>query len=108
MDMKWLERRRRAVVVGIAAAGVLAWGVAALHRHGSGGAAIGLEVAKADPITVEAWSDRFAARIAANDWPGLISDLDGIRGISPDLYAQYRLAYLHGRARVEAGEPDAG
>jgi soluble lytic murein transglycosylase len=107
--VRWLEQRRLALVP-IVAAAALAVLLAARgpQRLALGGAAELTPVAKADPIAVDSWSDRFAARIAAGDWSGLVGDLDGIRELFPDLYGQYALGYLHGRARVEAGLADAG
>jgi len=112
-DVHWLQQRRRAAVVGLVAAVALASLLAGFGppraRRGPSAATAGLEpIAKADPIGIEQWSDRFATRIAAGEWTGLVSDLDGLREIFPDLYARNRLAYLHGRARVEAGEHGAG
>jgi soluble lytic murein transglycosylase len=104
--MSRLPQRRRTAVLVLASAAAVAWAWAAfVPRRETAGLT---PIAKADPIGVEQWSDRFAARIAAEDWTGLVSDLDGIREIFPDLYARYRLAYLQGRARVEAGQHEAG
>ncbi len=40
----------------------------------------------------------------AGDWETLDAELEGIREREPDLYAWYRLGYLHGRVKLAAGE----
>src|SRR5882762_4336701 len=92
-------RRWAALVFALAVLAGLVWAMTALyprvHREaGERGPLAVLGIAKADPITPDAWTARFRARIEAGDWSGLSGDLDGIQGQYPALYRLYRLAYL--------------
>ena len=59
--------------------------------------------AKAPPGVppVEQWTQRFSALEAARQWSDLDDLLEEVEKRHPDLYAQWSLAYLHARARLE-------
>ena len=62
------------------------------------------QTANADSRPVAEWTDRFASLVAAEDWKTLDADLESIREDESDLYAYYRLGYLHGRVKLALGE----
>src|SRR5688500_817553 len=74
----------------------------AVHARGAGAPD---QTASAESRPVSEWTDRFAALLAAGDWETLDADLEGIRESESDLYAWYRLEYLHGRVKLARGEP---
>src|SRR5438445_2845688 len=110
-DRKWLALPAAAAM----AAG--AW--TGLHRLEAGarrsGIAAGgtrsaarLNVAEADTLPVEAWTDRFRELETKGDWASLAADLETIRQREPDLYRRYQLGYLHARAKVACGDLAGG
>ena len=68
------------------------------------GAVAPAQTTSSESRPVAEWSDRFASLVAASDWAALDAELDGIRDGEPDLYAWYRLGYLHARAALARGE----
>ncbi|PYQ51993.1 MAG: hypothetical protein DMF78_12130, partial [Acidobacteria bacterium] len=67
-----------------------------------------LNVAEADTLPVEAWTDRFRELETKGDWASLAADLETIRQREPDLYRRYQLGYLHARAKVACGDLAGG
>jgi len=55
---------------------------------------------------VETWTDRFTRLEGSGGWAALMRELVAIRERHPELYARYRLGYLHARAALEAGDND--
>ena len=82
----WRSARRRA---------------AAVYARGAGAPD---QTTSAETRPVSEWTDRFTSLLAARDWETLDAELEGIREREPDLYAWYRLGYLHGRVKLALGE----
>jgi soluble lytic murein transglycosylase-like protein len=57
-------------------------------------------------LPVEQWTARFVELERASRWETLAHQLDAIREQRAGEYQQWRLGYLHARARYEAGELD--
>ncbi len=106
-DKKWLAAPAAALAI------ALTW--MGLHRLEAGARRSGipaggtrsaarLNVAEADPLPAEAWTDRFRELETKGDWASLASDLEGILQREPDLYRRYQLGYLHARAKLACGD----
>jgi len=110
-ERKWLALPAAAVMA--------AGGWMGLHRLEAGARRSGipaggtrsaarLNVAEADTLPVEAWSQRFQELEAKGDWASLASDLEAILQREPDLYRRYQLGYLHARAKIACGDLAGG
>jgi tetratricopeptide (TPR) repeat protein len=53
-------------------------------------------------LPVEQWTRRFMELERARQWKALVAELDEVRNAQAELYAAWRLGYLHGRALLEA------
>jgi soluble lytic murein transglycosylase-like protein len=53
-------------------------------------------------LPVEEWTPRFIELERAGEWKALAGQLDGVRDQHANLYQEWRLGYLHGRALLEA------
>ena len=74
---------------------------AAVYARGAGAPD---QTTSAESRPVAEWTDRFTSLLASRDWEALDAELEGIREREPDLYAWYRLGYLHGRVKLARGE----
>jgi soluble lytic murein transglycosylase-like protein/uncharacterized protein YciI len=74
---------------------------AAVYARGAGAPD---QTTSAETRPVAEWTDRFTSLLASRDWDTLDAELEGIREREPDLYAWYRLGYLHGRVKLAGGE----
>jgi tetratricopeptide (TPR) repeat protein len=117
MGLAKLRLVRRRVAAGVALAVALAvvagaFGWPRLRRPPGGDVAFAQEAldparaTSAEVPPVHEWSDRFQAHQAKADWDALDADLRAIEAREHDLYAFYRLGYLHGRTALARGEPD--
>jgi hypothetical protein len=111
MDLRGRFRTRAwrigAIVAALALVGVSVLGWRTARRRAAvyaRGATAPDQTTSAESRPVAEWTDRFSSLIASRDWAGLDAELDGIRDREPDLYAWYRLGYLHARAKLARGD----